>query len=56
MSGKEKAHKHKQFCPVTAWVSVGSPDRVVRGQVFMCCVRNPRSINIFVWVPGWEYQ
>ena len=22
-SGKEKAHKHKQFCPVTAWVRRG---------------------------------
>ena len=22
-SGKEKAHKHKQFCPVTAWVRGG---------------------------------
>ena len=53
-SGKEKAHKHKQFCPVTAWVRGGSTDRVVRGQMFMCCVRNPRNINIFVRVPGRE--
>ena len=36
-SGKEKAHKHKQVCPVTAWVrGGGSTDRVVRGQTFMC--------------------
>ena len=32
----------------------GSPDRVARGQKFMCCVRNPRNINIFVRVPGRE--
>ena len=53
-SGKEKAHKHKQFCPVIAWVGGGSTDRVARGQIFMCCVRNPRNINIFVRVPGRE--
>ena len=29
-SGKEKAHKHKQNFPVTAWVGE-SPDRVARG-------------------------
>ena len=27
---------------------------MARGQKFMCCVRNPRNINIFVWVPGRE--
>ena len=42
-AGKEKAHKHKQFCPVIAWVR-GSPDRMARGQTFMCCVRNRRNI------------
>ena len=32
VSGKEKAHKHKQFFPVTARVEGGgSPDRVARG-------------------------
>ena len=61
-SGKEKAHKHKQIFPVTArvggggfptgWPGVSRP--VARGQKFMCCVRNPRNINIFVRVPGWE--
>ena len=30
-SGKEKAHKRKQFFPVTAQVGGGSPDRVARG-------------------------
>ena len=55
-SGKEKAHKHKQSlsgdCPggggglPIGW-SAG-------GQTFMCCVRNPRNIKIFVWVPGRE--
>ena len=25
---------------------------VARGQKFMCCVRNPRNINVFVRVPG----
>ena len=35
----------------------GSPDRVARGQIFMCCVRNPRNINMFVVrVPGREHQ
>ena len=60
-SGKEKAHKHKQIFPVTArmeggfptgWPGVSRP--VARGQKFMCCVRNPRNINIFVRVPGRE--
>ena len=27
---------------------------VARGQKFMCCVRNPRSINVFVRVPDRE--
>ena len=61
-SGKAKARKHKQIFPVTARAGGGSPDRVgggvsrpvARGQKFMCCVRNPRSINIFVRVPGRE--
>ena len=40
-SGRKKAHKHKQFCPVTTWVrGGGSPDRVARGQmhVYVLCV------------------
>ena len=56
LSGMKKAHKHRQMCPVTAWVRMGSPDRVTRGQVFMCCVRKPRHINNFVRVPGREDQ
>ena len=48
-----KAHKHKQFCPVAAWVRGASPDRVAG--VFMCCVRKPRNINIFVRVSGGGY-
>ena len=35
------AHKHKHFFPVIAWVGEGS----ARGQIFMCCVRNPRKIK-----------
>ena len=27
---------------------------MARGQKFMCCVRNPRNINVFVRVPGLE--
>ena len=27
---------------------------MARGQKFMCCVRNPRNINVFVRVPGRE--
>ena len=51
-----KGQKHIQFCPVTSWVSGGggSPDRVARGQMFMCRVRKPRNINIFVRVCGRE--
>ena len=52
LSGKEKAHKHKQISPVTARAGGGSTDRVGgglptggRGQKFMCCVRNPRNIT-----------
>ena len=36
----------------TGWPGVSRP--VARGQEFMCCVRNPRNINIFVRVPGQE--
>ena len=36
----------------TGWPGVSRP--VARGQKFMCCVRNPRNINIFVRVPGRE--
>ena len=36
----------------TGWPGVSWP--VARGQKFMCCVRNPRNINIFVRVPGRE--
>ena len=53
---------NKQIFPVTARVGGGSPDRVgggvsrpvARGQKFMCCVRNPRNINVFVRVPDRE--
>ena len=60
-SGKEKAHEHKSIFPVTGrvwgglltgWPGVSRP--VARGQEFMCCVRNPRNINIFVRLPGRE--
>ena len=27
---------------------------VARGQKFMCCVRSPRNINVFVRAPGWK--
>ena len=61
-SGKEKAHKHEQIFPVTARPGGGSSRPggggvsrpVARGQKFMCCVRNPRNINVFVRVPGRE--
>ena len=36
----------------TGWPGVSRP--VARGQKFMCCVRNPRNINIFVRAPGRE--
>ena len=52
-SGPKKAHKHKQFCPVTAWVRGGGlPTGWPGVKCFMCCVRNPRNINIFVRIPG----
>ena len=35
-------------------VLAGGQGRKARGQNFMCCVRNPRNINIFVRVPGRE--
>ena len=61
-SGKEKARKHKHIFPVTARVGGDLPTGwgggvsrpVARGQKFMCCVRNPRNINVFVRVPGRE--
>ena len=60
-SGKEKAHKHRQIFPVTAWAGgVSRPGGggvsrpVSRAQKFMCCVRNPRNINVFVRVPSRE--
>ena len=53
LSGKEKAHKHKQFFPVTAGVGgVSRPGG--QGQTFMCCVQNPKNINSFVRVSGRE--
>ena len=39
--------------PVTARVG-GVSRPVARGQKFMCCVWNPRNINVFVRVPGRE--
>ena len=36
----------------TGWGSVSRP--VARGRKFVCCVRNPRNINVFVRVPGRE--
>ena len=37
-SGKKKAHKHKQFCPVTAWVRGGSLDWAAMGpNVYVLC-------------------
>ena len=61
ISGKEKAHKHKQIFSVTARVGGvfrpggrGSPDRW-SGVKSLCAVwRNPRNINVFVRVPGRE--
>ena len=61
LSGKEKAHKHKQNFPVTARVGRvsrpgggGGLPTGGQGSKFMCCVRNPKNINIFVRVPGRE--
>ena len=53
-AGKEKAHKHKQIFSVTARAGGGFSRPVARGQKLMCCVRNPRNINVFVQVPGRE--
>ena len=60
-SGKEKSHKHKQIFPVTAGGGVsrsvvrgGVSRPVARDQKFMCCVRNPRNISVFVQVSGRE--
>ena len=47
-SGKGKAHKHKQVFSGDCPGGGGSPDRVARGQSFMCCLRNPRSIKTFL--------
>ena len=54
LSGKEKAHKHKSFWPVTPPVTGGSPDWEARGQSFMCYPRNPRNISLFVRIPDRE--
>ena len=52
---------NKQFFSVTTQVGGGSPDRVTARwpgvkptQTFMCCVWNPRNINIFGRVPSRE--
>ena len=40
LSGKEKAHKHKLFCPVIAWVRGGLPTGSPGGQgsnVYVLC-------------------
>ena len=37
-SGKEKAHKHKQFCPVTAWVRGGGLPTGWPGVKCLCAV------------------
>ena len=53
-SGKEKAHKHKSFRPVTPPVTLGSPDLEARSRSFMCYPRSPRNINLFVRIPDRE--
>ena len=53
-SEKKEAHKHKSLCPLTVRLGGGSPGRVSRGQRFMCYLRNPRNINLFVRVPDRE--
>ena len=41
------------FGIVRDWLGEGgSPGRVARGQMCMCCARNPRNKNMFVWVPA----
>ena len=49
LSGQEKGHKQKNLSGDCLDEGGGSPDRVARGHMFMCCVQNPRNINIFVW-------
>ena len=54
-SGRKKAHKHKKsFWPVTVRWGEEVSGRVSRGQRFMCYLRNPRNINLFVQVPDRE--
>ena len=61
-SQERKRHINiNKFFPVTARVGGGLPTvwggvsrTVARGQKFMCGVRNPRNIDVFVRVPGRE--
>ena len=49
--GKAKAHKHKQFCPGTAWVG-GVPRPGGQGSnVYVLCVRSPRNITFSFGYP-----
>ena len=62
LSEKRKRHINiKQIFPVTARAAGGLPTGwggvfrpLARGRKFMCCVRNPRNINVFVRAPGRE--
>ena len=48
------AHKHKQLCPVTAWVRGGFSRPSGKGSsVYVLCTE-PREHNVFVWSPGRE--
>ena len=54
-SGKEKAHKHKQFGPVTVWVREGGLPTGWPGgsNVYVLCAE-PKEHKHFIRVPGRE--
>ena len=65
LSGKKKAHKHKQIFPVTARVGEASPDRVARGlptggqgsKVYVLCAetKEHKHFRPGTWPGGFGY-
>ena len=50
----EKAHKHKQLCPLTAWVRGGVSRSGGQGSNVYVLYAEPKNMNTFVRAPGRE--